>query len=151
MIEHSDYFVSDDQELLDFDVIHAVLTKSYWSPGIPRDIVERAARNSYCVGVYSKADKAQGGFARLVTDYATFAYLADVFVVDEHKGKGLSKAMMAYIVSRDNLQNLRRWMLATRDAHGLYAQFGFTPVPNPEILMQRNEPDIYQRLAAERS
>jgi GNAT superfamily N-acetyltransferase len=143
------YHLSDDKAELQLDVIHGFLTTSYWSPGIPRAFVERAIAHSWCVGVYDPAG-AQVGFARLVTDRATFAYLCDVFVLPAARGQGLSKAIVAYFVDHAELQHLRRWMLATRDAHDLYAQFGFTGIDDDQAgrLMQRLDPDVYRRLAS---
>lgn len=136
------YDISDDKSRLNIDVIHGFLKGSYWSPGIPRNIVERAIRESLCFGVYSGSD--QIGFARVVTDKATFAYLADVFILEPHRGKGLSKKLMAFISSHPDLQGLRRFILATSDAHGLYAQFGFTALANPQVYMEIMRPDVYQ-------
>jgi GNAT superfamily N-acetyltransferase len=133
------YEVSDDAKRLDLDVIHGYLTRSYWSPGVPREIVERAVANSFCFGVYGSSG-AQVGFARLVTDRATYAYLADVFILEEHRGKGLSKKLMEAIIAHSDLQGLRRWSLATRDAHELYGRYGFTPIANPDRLMERHDP-----------
>ena len=141
------YRLSDDKADLQLDAIHGFLTVSYWSPGIPRRIVERAIEHSWCVGIYDPA-AAQVAFARLITDRATFAYLADVFVLPAARGLGLSKAMVDFFVSHPELQNLRRWMLATRDAHGLYAQFGFEPISDEQAarLMLRLDPDVYRRM-----
>src|SRR5215831_14902244 len=120
------YLVSNDKSKLDLDVIHGFLTESYWSPGVPLRIVKKAIENSLCFGVYD--GEAQVGFARVVSDYATFAYLADVFILESHRGRGLSKWMMECIMTHPDLQGLRRWMLGTRDAHGLYSQYGFETV-----------------------
>src|SRR5207344_3602853 len=109
---------------------HAFLASSYWARGIPRETLDRAIDNALCVGVYD-GDR-QVGFARVVTDAATFAYLADVFVVESHRGRGLAKWLMEVIVGHPSLQGLRRFSLATRDAHGLYQQFGFRPLVKPE-------------------
>ena len=137
------YDVSSDPLRLDLDVIHRFLSEdAYWSPGVPRATVERAIKNSFCFGVYL-ADGGQVAFARLVTDRATFAYLADVFVLPQHRRRGLSKRLMEAILAHPELQGLRRWLLATRDAHGLYAQFGFAPLANPSRLMERHDPDVY--------
>ena len=139
------YEISSDPARLDLDVIHRFLSEdAYWSPGIPRATVERAVKNSFCFGVYLP-DGSQVGFARLVTDRTTFAYLADVFVLSQHRGRGLSKRLMEAVLAHPELQGLRRWLLATRDAHGLYAQFGFTPLANPSRLMERHDPDVYQK------
>lgn len=127
---------------IDFDVVHGFLsTQAYWCPGIPRAVVERAAANSLCFSAL--LDGRQVGFARVVTDHATFGYLADVFVLPEHRGRGISKAIMAAIDTCPPLRHLRRFMLATADAHGLYAQHGFTPVAKPERLMERYRPTAY--------
>src|SRR5690349_5640688 len=138
------YTVSDDPSKLDVKAMHAYLRRSYWSEDIPLEIVERAARNSLCIGVYD-ASGAQVGLARFVSDYATFAYVCDVYVLEEHRGRGLSKAMMAMASSHPKLQGLRRQMLVTLDAHGLYEQFGFKPIVNQERFMERVVPDIYRK------
>ena len=135
--------IDTDKTRLDIDVIHGFLRESYWATGIPRDVVERSIEGSLCFGVY--VDGAQVGFARIVSDYATFAYLADVFVLDAFRGQGLSKRLMEAIVSHPRLQGLRRWSLATRDAHGLYEQFGFTPLANPMRYMERLDSTVYSR------
>jgi len=142
------YFVSDDDSLVDFNVVHGFLTTCYWSPGIPRELVERAARHSMCFGVYKGSrdgEREQVGFARVISDRATYAYLADVFVLEQHRGQGLSKLLMRCIMSHPKLQGLRRWMLMTRDAHGLYTQFGFGPMPDPTRAMERTIPNAYQK------
>ena len=135
--------VDDDPARLDMDVIHGFLAGTYWSQGIPREVVERAVRNSLCFGLYD-GDR-QVGFARVVTDRATFAYLADVFVLESHRGRGLSKLLVAEILGHPSLQGLRRWILATRDAHSLYAQYGFKPLGAPERFMELHDPDVYRR------
>lgn len=139
------YEVSDDPKRLDLDVIHGYLTRSYWSPGIPRETVARAIANSLCFGIYA-SDGSQVGFARLITDRATYAYLADVFVLEDHRGRGLSKRLMETIIAHPEVQGLRRWTLATRDAHDLYARYGFTPIAKPDRMMERHDPDVYARL-----
>ncbi|MGV3541183.1 MAG: GNAT family N-acetyltransferase [Rufibacter sp.] len=136
------YRLSFDKELLQPDVIHGFLSQSYWSKGIPREVVERAIAHSLCVGVYFEGR--QVGFARLITDYTTFAYLCDVFVLEEHQHKGLAKWMVQALQAHPELQGLRRWMLATADAHPLYAQCGFTPLAQPERFMQVHKPAVYQ-------
>lgn len=139
------YEISTDPARLDIALIHRWLSQdSYWSKAIPREIVERGIANALNFAVYHE-NEGQVGFARVITDKATFAYLADVFVVGSHRGKGLSKRLMRAIVDHPELQGLRRWMLATHDAHRLYAQFGFKPVV-AERLMERVDPDIYVRL-----
>jgi GNAT superfamily N-acetyltransferase len=138
------YTISDDPSRLDFEAMHAYLKRAYWSQEIPLDVVERAARGSLCIGAYD-ASGAQVGLTRLISDYATFAYVCDVYVLEEHRGRGLSKAMMAMASEHPKLQGLRRWMLVTLDAHGLYAQFGFEAIVNQERFMERIVPDIYRR------
>lgn len=130
-----EYRVSSELSEMDFDVIHGFISNSYWAQGMPAALLQKALSNSLCFGVFDK-DNQQLAFARLITDKATFAYLADVFVLESHRGLGLSKMMMATIMEHPDLQGLRRIMLATRDAHGLYAQFGFGAVDHPETLMQ---------------
>jgi len=137
------YEISPDPARLDIDAMHAYLTRSYWSPGIPRDIVERAARNSLCFGLYESATGAQIGLMRVVTDHATFAYLCDVYVLEAHRGHGLAKWMMREVMAHPALAGARRVMLATRDAHGLYRQFEFTDVVRNTNLMEIVRPDIY--------
>ena len=138
------YEISTDPARLDRALIHRWLAEeSYWSKQIPRETVERAIANALTFAIYHERE-GQVGFARIITDKATFAYLADVFVLEAHRGKGLSKRLMQAIVDHPDLQGLRRWLLATRDAHGLYAQFGFKPAM-AERLMERVDPDIYVR------
>jgi GNAT superfamily N-acetyltransferase len=136
------YSITTDRDRMDVVAIHAFLTRSYWSPGIPRSIVEKAIHNSLCFGLLQGS--AQVGFARVITDKATFAYLADVYVLEEHRGKGLAKRMMEAVCAHRDLQGLRRFMLATRDAHALYRQFGFSELMNPEYLMAVHRPDVYK-------
>ena len=138
----TEYEISCDKSRLDIDAIHAFLRHSYWSAGIPRHVVEAAVENSLCFGVYHGAD--QVGFGRIVTDKATFAYLSDVYVLEPHRGRGLGKKLIAFMMAREELQGLRRFMLATSDAHGLYSQFGFRPLATPERLMEILVPDAYQ-------
>lgn len=135
--------VDTSQDRLDLATIHGYLTRSYWSPGIPFEVVERAVRNSLCFGLYD--GERQVGFARVVTDSATFAWLADVFVLEEYRGRGLGKKLIAAVSSHPSLQGLRRWMLATRDAHSLYQQYGFTPLASPARFMERHDPNVYRR------
>jgi GNAT superfamily N-acetyltransferase len=138
------YEISTDPARLDIAAVHAFLTRSYWSPGIPYAIVERAARNSLCFGLYEKATDSQVGLARVVTDHATFAYLCDVYVLEEHRGHGLGKRLMRAVMAHPALSGARRAMLGTRDAHGLYAGFGFRSPPDDGVLMQILKPDPYQ-------
>jgi GNAT superfamily N-acetyltransferase len=135
------YQISTDKSLLDFDTIFNYLDRqSYWAKGIPPDKLKRAIQCSLCFGVYK--DGVQAGFARVVTDEATFAYLCDVFILPAHQGVGLSKWLMQTIMAYPGLQGLRRWSLATQDAHGLYKQFGFKEINNPERWMQIFTPYI---------
>jgi len=138
------YEISTEPSRLDIDSMHAYLTRSYWSPGIPREIVERAARQSLCFGVYERATGNQVGLARVVTDHATFAYLCDVYVLEEHRGHGLGKRLMDAVMAHPALTGARRAMLATRDAHGLYARHGFQAPPNNGVLMEILKPDMYR-------
>ena len=140
-----DYLISTDPARLDVEVIHGFLRESYWAEGILRELVERAILNSLCFGVYSRNQ--QIAFARVVSDYATFAYIADVFVLAPWRGRGISKALMAEIVHHPDLQQLRRWLLGTKDAHGLYQRYGFTAPRFPERHMERTDPGIYLRMA----
>jgi len=137
------YVISTDSSLLDLDVIHGFISQSYWAKDMPKALVEKMLKNSLCFGVYRQ--KAQVGFARIISDYATFAYLADVFILSEDRGKGLSKALVATIMAHPDVQGLRRWMLVTLDAQGLYEQFGFKPVAHPERHMEIHRPDMYVR------
>lgn len=137
--------IDTDKSRLDIALIHAFLSgESYWASGVPLEVVQRAIDHSLCFGVYE--GKRQVGFARVVTDHATFAYLADVFIIDSHRGRGLSKKLMGAITTHPALQDLRRWMLVTRDAHTLYTQYGFRSLAAPDRVMERHDPDVYARL-----
>ncbi len=136
------YEISADPERLDIAVIHAYLGESYWAAGIPRSTVEQAIRHSLCFGVYAGSE--QVGFARVITDRATFAYLSDVFILAPHRGKGLSKCLLSAVLAHEDLQRLRRFMLATRDAHELYRQVGFEGLAHPSRMMEILKPDVYQ-------
>jgi GNAT superfamily N-acetyltransferase len=130
------YEISNDPERLDLDRIHRFLsTEAYWSPGVGRDVVERSIAHSLPFGVYSEETGEQVGFARVVTDYATFAWIADVYVEAAHRGHGLGKRLMAEIMEHRDLQGLRRWLLATADAHELYRRFGFDGLDRVERFM----------------
>jgi GNAT superfamily N-acetyltransferase len=134
--------ISADKAELDVDLVYQFLSeRSTWAIGIPRDVVQRAIANSLCFGAY--VDGRQVGFARVVTDGATFGYLADVFVVEAERGKGHSKRLVEAVLAHPDLQGLRRFMLATSDAHELYARYGFTPPARPATLMERYFPNIY--------
>jgi GNAT superfamily N-acetyltransferase/predicted metal-dependent hydrolase len=137
----SDYEISTDPRRLDVDVIHGFLSNSYWAKNIPRELVERSIRHAHCFGIFFEGK--QIGFARVISDFATFAYLADVFVLPEHRGQGVSRQLMETILEHPDLQGLRRFMLATVDAHGLYAQFGFEPLDHPERYMSIHRPNPY--------
>lgn len=134
--------LSTAAEEMDVDAIHAYLSgESYWAAGIPREVVEKAVHHSLCFGIFH--GDAQVAFARVITDRATYAYLADVYVLQAYRGRGLSKWMMEAALAHPELQGLRRWMLMTKDAQGLYAQFGFVPTPRPERCMERTTPGAY--------
>jgi len=124
-------------------VIHGFLTECYWAKGIPREVVARSIENSLCFGMYH--DRKQIGFARVISDYATYAYIGDVFVLDSYRGRGLGKWLMECIMKHPRLRGLRRWSLVTGDAHGLYAQFGFTPLKTPERHMELHDAEVYGR------
>lgn len=143
----TDFLISTDQTFLDLLVIHRFLsTEAYWCQGIPFEVLEKAINHSLCFGVYHEGQtRKQVGFARVISDYATYAYICDVFVLKDFRGSGLGKWLMSCIRAHPSLQGLRRWSLATRDAHGLYAQFGFQPLSNPERWMQIIAPDVYKR------
>jgi GNAT superfamily N-acetyltransferase len=137
-----EYLISTEKSRLDMDVIHRFLSKSYWAQGIPREVVEQSIEHSLPFGVYK--GEQQVGFARVITDYATFAYIGDVFVLEDYRGLGLSKWLMQAVVEHPRLQGLRRWMLLTGDAHGLYRKVGFTAPASPERYMERVLPDVYK-------
>ena len=141
-LRDSEILVTTDPARLDVDVIHGFLSRSYWAAGIPREVVERSIRHSICFGAFEEGR--QVGFARVISDFATIAYLGDVFVLEPYRGRGLSKWMLEYIRQHRQLQGLRRWILLTRDAHGLYSNFGFTPIKTPERYMELHRPDIYE-------
>ena len=150
IVEHrrGEFVISTDPARLDLDVIHGFLTKCYWAEGVPREVVARSIEHALCFGVYDGSG-AQVAFARVISDYATIAYVGDVFVLESHRGRGLGKWLMEAITAHPSLQGLRRWMLTTRDAHGLYAQVGFTPVKFPERYMERHDPHVYATSGAE--
>ena len=130
-----EYIISTDKRRLDLSVVHGFLTSSYWAAGIPIEIVKKSIEHSLSFGVY-KGDK-QVGFARVITDYATFAYIGDVFILEDYRGQGLSKWLMQVIADHPELQGLRRWLLLTRDAHGLYKKTGFVEPKTPERSMEK--------------
>ncbi len=138
-----DYVISTDPDRLDLAVIYEFLTSCYWAKGIPREVVARSIEHSLCFGVYHGSG-AQVGFARVVSDFAIIAYLGDVFILDAHRDHGLDKWLMACIMQHPTLQGLRRWIPLTRDAHGLYSQFGFTSLESPERYMELHQADVYK-------
>jgi GNAT superfamily N-acetyltransferase len=140
------YRISTDPALLDLDAIHAFLSTAYWSPGVPRETVERAIRNSLSFGLYD-GDR-QAGFARVVTDRATFAYLADVFVLPPYRGRGLGTWLVETVLAHPDLEGLRRWLLATKDAHELYRRYGFTELRWPERFMEVLDVEVYREGAS---
>ncbi len=134
--------IDTDLARIDFDFVHAYLTRSYWSEGVPLDVVVSAARHSIVWGVYE--GESQVGYARVVTDRATFAWLCDVFVIEEHRGKGYGEWLVRTVVKHPALSGLRRFSLGTRDAHSLYEKVGFRPLERPEIMMEILNRDVYK-------
>jgi GNAT superfamily N-acetyltransferase len=147
--QRENYRISTDPSLLDLDAIHAYLARSYWAEGIPKEMVARAIAGSLCFGLFDGTR--QVGFARVISDRATFAYLCDVYVLEEHRGRGLATWLMEAVISHPHLQGLRRFVLATRDAHGLYAKLGFTPLARAHIFMEIARPGLYALGNVERS
>lgn len=141
-MNRENFLISTDKSKLDLNYIQSVLSKTYWAEGIPVETVEKAVNGSICFGIYDK--NKQIGFARLITDAATFAYLADVFVDAAYQGKGLGKWLIEEIMKHESVQGLRRFMLATKDAHGLYSQYGFVPLTNTDRWMHIHNPDVYK-------
>jgi len=142
-VRDGDTLVSCDRRKLNVDRIHAFLTRSYWSEGVSRETIERGIGNSIPFGVYVGGE--QVGFARVISDRASYAYLADVYIEGPFRGRGLSKLLMRVVMAHPELQGLRRWILGTRDAHGLYRQFGFTELRRPEQWMEKAGQGLYQR------
>ncbi len=143
IIEKGKYRITTDKTKLNLAMVHDFLSnQSYWAKHVPFDKVQQSVENSLCFGVFHQ-DK-QIGFARIISDFATIAYLADVFIVEGHRGKGLSKWLMETIIGYPGLQGLRRWMLATADAHQLYAKYGFRSLAKPERFMEKHDPNVYQ-------
>ena len=147
--QRGEFTISTDPARIDLALVHDFLRQSYWAKDIPLAIVERSIRHSLSFGIYRGG--AQVGFARVISDRATFAYLADVFVLETFRGQGLSKWLMETILAHPELQDLRRWLLVTADAHGLYQQFGFEELAEPGKFLSRGNPGLYQRMAAERA
>jgi GNAT superfamily N-acetyltransferase len=137
------YEISTDKSRLDIGLIHEFLSSSYWAKGVPRSVIEKSVKNSLCFGAYCSGQ--QVGFGRAVTDLATFAYIADVFVLPEHRGRGIARSLIKAMLDHPELQGLRRFILATKDAHDLYAQCGFQPLSQPERYMTIHHPDVYQK------
>ena len=137
------FSISTDPEKINRALVHAFLAASYWAKGIPRETVDRSIEGALCFGLYENGR--QVGFARVITDRATFAYLADVFVVESHRGRGLAAWLMETILAYPELQGLRRWMLLTRDAHPLYRKVGYTELAHPERVMERVDAKVYER------
>jgi GNAT superfamily N-acetyltransferase len=142
--EGDEFEISTDPARLDLPGVHAFLTASYWAKGIPLPAVERSVRHSICFGIYRGHQ--QVGFARVISDRATFAYLADVYILPAFRGRGLAKWLMQCILAHPDLQGLRRWSLLTRDAHRLYQAFGFQPLKAPERWMEKHDPEVYARM-----
>lgn len=138
----NEYRISENLDEMDFQVIHQFIKNSYWAKNIPSAVLKKALSNSMCFAVLTEQNQLVG-FARLITDQATFAYLADVFVLESHRGQGLSTGLMQAIVDHPQLKGLRRALLATSDAHGLYEKFGFKPLSQPGLFMERWDPDVY--------
>ena len=146
------FLFSTRKELLNVEYIHSFLSeKSYWAKGVPKEVVEQSIRNSLAIGIYDSANyTVQVGFARVISDFATFAYLADVFVDEKYRGKTLSKKLMEFIFSLNELKGLRRFILATADAHSLYARYGFKPLKAPDRFMEVHDPDVYRKKGMEK-
>ena len=145
MTRELEYLITTNQEQFDLEVIHGFLaTQSEWAKAIPRARLEKSLRNSLCFGLFH--DDRQIGFARVISDLATIAYLGDVFVLPEYRGRGLSKWLMECVCSHPDLQSLRRWILVTEDAHGLYRRYGFSQLAHPEGYMERHDPDVYEAI-----
>lgn len=144
-LKNGDYIISTDKTRLDISLIHHFLsTKSYWAVNIPYQTVQKSIENSLCFGVYH--NDSQVGFARIITDYATVAYIGDVFILEEHRNKGLSKWLVETMTSHADLQGLRRWILLTADAHTLYEKYGFKVAAHPANWMERHNPNVYQNI-----
>jgi GNAT superfamily N-acetyltransferase len=141
-MQREGFAITTETSFFNIEFIHAFLSKSYWAEDIPLETVQRSIDHSLCFGVVHLGR--QIGFARVITDKATFGYIADVFIDEAYRGQGLSKWLMEEIMAHEDLQSLRRMMLATRDAHGLYSQFGFSALTFPERWMQIHKPDIYK-------
>lgn len=142
-----EFLISTDRSLLDIDLVHGYLSRSYWATGMPRAVLERGIENSLIFGIYD--GNRQVGFARAITDLATYAYLSDVFVIEAYRGRGLSKWLMECIIAHPDLQGLRRFALFTRDAQGLYERYGFAPARGSSIYLERWTPNVYAPAASD--
>jgi GNAT superfamily N-acetyltransferase len=138
--QNGDYTISTDPARLDVAAVYAYLSRAYWAQGRPLDVVRRSLEHSLCFGVYH--GDAQVGLARVITDFATFAYLCDVYILDEHQGHGLGKWLISVVTAHPDLRSLRRFLLATRDAHGLYRQYGFDELMAPERWMEKFQESV---------
>ena len=138
-----EFVLSTDPKIINLDLVHSFLTNCYWAKGIPREVVARSIQNSLCFGIYKQGE--QVAFARVISDFATYAYIGDVFVLETFRGNGLGKWMMESIMQHPRLQGLRLWSLVTGDAHGLYKQFGFRQLSAPEKHMEVHDPEVYRR------
>lgn len=141
--QRAPFVISTDPARLDVDAVHRFLAASYWAAGIPREVVARSLQNSLCFGLYTGTE--QIGLARVVTDRASFAYLCDVYVLEQWRGRGLGKWLIACVVAHPDLQGLRRFNLVTKDAHPLYAAFGFVAPARPKGYMEKLDPEVYKR------
>lgn len=137
-----DLLLSSDQSLLDIDLIHDFLSQSYWSEGIPKETVKKGIENSLSLGLYK--NKKQIGFCRLITDHASFAYLADVFIIETERGHGYAEWMVTNLQKIPSLKGLRRWLLATKDAHSLYQKSGWEKLANPNMFMEKVDKEVYK-------
>ena len=140
-----DYYISTDAARVDRDAVYTYLANSYWAAGIPRDVFERSLDHALCFSLWHEPSASQVGFARVITDRATFGYLGDVYVLEAHRGHGLARWLMQVVAEHPELQGFRRWCLLTRDAHGLYQKFGWTALAAPDRWMERWDPEVYRR------
>jgi GNAT superfamily N-acetyltransferase len=143
--QRNGFVISDDAGRLDLDAVHGFLKGSYWARAIPRDLVERSLRHSLCFGVYEEPGGRQAGFGRVITDYATYGYVSDMFIDPSCRGRGLSKWLVEVMLGHPKLTELRRWMLVTQDAQGLYRQLGFREIEHPNWVMEIVRPGLYER------
>lgn len=142
-VQSGNFLISTDKSKLNIEMIHQYLTESYWAKGIPKHLVKKSIAHSLCFGLYEHEN--QIGFARVVTDYTTFAYLGDVFVLDAYQGKGLGKILMSTVMDHPDLYRLRRWLLVTKDAHDYYKKYDFRKLAAPKMLMEIHRPQVYEQ------